>query len=274
MIPVPRRGVEPFQATGAKEFLAAGYVVVAPDYEGLGIEGETHPYLVGEVTGFNLLDAARVGASVGGTDEFVIFGASQGGHATLFARELAADYLPEMHLLGVIAAAPVADPAAFLRQGETDPNLFPFLAEAILAWSEVYEEPDLTELVVVEEAENVRLARDEWCTEDLTPDKPPQDFFHDQPENTELWRSIVSLNTPGADDLDIPLLLTHGDADTLVPVDGTVDLHQHLCDAGEAVVFERDPTWGHVAAWTLPLPDIVAWTAARFAGDPAPSDCA
>ena len=37
--------------------------------------------------------------------------------------------------------------------------MFPFLAEAILSWSEVYEEPDLTDLVVVDDAEAVRLAR-------------------------------------------------------------------------------------------------------------------
>lgn len=264
---------EPFQAMGGLEFLTAGYVVVAPDYEGLGIEGETHPYLVGDATGHNILDAARAAASFGGGPEVAVFGASQGGHAALFSRHLADRYAPELDVVGVVAAAPVTDPATFVLQGETNPDLFPFLAEAILSWSEVYDEPDLDDLVVVRDAEAVRLARDEWCTESLAPTRPLDEIILAEPQDTEVWRVGVAQNTPGADDLGIPLLLTHGDADLIVPLSGTDELHQALCDAEEDVVFLRDPTWGHTAAWTLPLPDIVAWIDDRFEGDPPPSDC-
>ncbi|HKY14936.1 MAG TPA: lipase family protein [Microthrixaceae bacterium] len=264
---------EPFQAVGGKEFLYAGAIVVAPDYEGLGIEEETHPYLVGVATGNNVLDAARVGAAVGGTDEFVVFGASQGGHATLFARQLANSYLPEMELLGVVAAGPVTDPATFVLAGETDPVIFPFLAETILAWSEVYEEPDLTDLVSVEDAEAVRLAREEWCTESLSPPRPLDEIFFEQPNNLELWRELVTLNTPSADDLDIPVLLTHGDADPLVPISGTRSFHHQLCAAGEAAMLTTDPTWGHAASWIAPVDLIGSWILDRFDDVPPPNNC-
>jgi pimeloyl-ACP methyl ester carboxylesterase len=264
---------EPFQVPGAKEFLDAGYMVVAPDYEGLGIEGETHPYLVGEATGNNLLDGARVGKELGGGTKVVIFGVSQGGHATLFARQLAHDYLPGFDVLGVVAAGPVTNPATFLEPGWTNPDIFPFTAEAILAWSEVYHEPELTKLVVVKDAENVRLARDEWCTGHLSPPRPLDEIFLAQPEDAPTWQAAVKLNTPAAGDLGIPVMLTHGDIDPLVPISGTEKFHAELCAAGERVVFERDPTWGHAAAWLVPIDDIVAWVGQRFAGAPAPTDC-
>jgi pimeloyl-ACP methyl ester carboxylesterase len=264
---------EPFQAAGGKELLTAGHAIVAPDYEGLGIEDETHPYLVGEATGNNILDAARAARSFGGGTRVAVFGASQGGHATLFARELATAYAPELDLVGVVAAAPVTDPARFALQGETDPELFPFLAEVILAWSEVYDEPDLTDLVVVRDAEAVRLARDEWCTESLAPTRPLDEIILAEPQNTDVWQAGVRQNTPGADDLGVPVYLTHGDADPVVPLSGTEELHEELCDAGEGVIFERDPSWLHASAWTAPLPNIVTWIGARFDGAPPPTDC-
>jgi pimeloyl-ACP methyl ester carboxylesterase len=264
---------QPFQAPGAKEFLDAGAVVVAPDYEGLGIEEETHPYLVGVATGHNILDAARVGAAVGGADEFVVFGASQGGQATLFARQLATSYLPEMALLGVVAAAPVTDPNTFLLAGQTDPDMFPFLAEAILAWSEVYEEPDLTDLVTVEDAEAVRLAREEWCTADMSAPRPLDEIFHEHPDDLELWRQLATLNTPLADDVGIPVLLTHGDADQIVPISATRAFQDQLCAAGEDTMLITDPAWGHAAAWTAPLDVIGSWILERFDHVVPPNNC-
>ena len=179
---------EPFGFAGAEQLVAAGYLLVAPDYEGLGVEGETHPYLVGIATGDNLLDGVRVGKSFGGGERFVVFGASQGGHATLFARQRA-------------------------------------------------------------------------------------EIFVDEPEDLDTWATAMAMNTPGADDLGVPLLLTHGDADVTVPLSGTEALHHALCQAGEDVVFLRDPAWDHISGWIDPIPQIVDWISGRFAGERPPNDC-
>jgi acetyl esterase/lipase len=264
---------QPFQATGADQFLAAGYLVVAPDYEGLGVENETPPYLVGEASGRNVLDAARLARTYGGSTDVVAFGHSQGGHAVLFARQLAATYAPELHLLGVVASAPVTDPAVFLRQGRTNPDVFPFTAEAILSWAEVYQEPELTDLVNVQDAEAVRLARDEWCTGSLQPNRPLDEIFRADPQSSAVWQAAAALNTPDGSGAAVPALVTHGDADTLVPVDGTVTYVDRACRAGGRVVFRRDPTWGHTGALLFPLPEIVSWIGQRFAGAPAPTTC-
>jgi fermentation-respiration switch protein FrsA (DUF1100 family) len=214
-----------------------------------------------------------VAETFGGGNRSVIYGASQGGHAALFARSQAAEYAPELDVIGVVAAASVTDPATFLLPGRTDPDIFPFTAEAILAWSEVYEEPNLTDLVVVEDAENVRLARDELCTESLVPPRPLDEVFLDEPQQVDLWQALLVENTPPAGDLDIPVLLIHGDADELVPVSGTVAYHDALCEDGEVTSFLRVPEWTHSDGIVVSIPDTVSWVTAVFDGASPPNDC-
>src|SRR5215218_2134361 len=83
------------------ELWERGFVVAATDYEGLGTPGR-HPYLVG------------------GSEGRFVLGVSQGGHASLFAGELAATYAPELDLRGVVALAPGAElaQAALLLAGD------------------------------------------------------------------------------------------------------------------------------------------------------------
>ena len=92
-------------------FLDAGYVVAATDYEGIGTPG-LHPFLVGESEGRSVLDAARAAHDLKGAaaaSKVLVLGHSQGGHAALFAGELAASYAPELRVLGVAAEAPGPD---------------------------------------------------------------------------------------------------------------------------------------------------------------------
>ncbi len=58
-------GYTPFNISGAAALLDAGDVIAAPDYEGLGIPDEIHPYLVGAAEGHNALDAARAARTSG-----------------------------------------------------------------------------------------------------------------------------------------------------------------------------------------------------------------
>jgi uncharacterized membrane protein HdeD (DUF308 family) len=94
---------------GLDEFVAAGYVIAATDYQGLGTPGP-HPYLVGQSEAMNALDGVRAADNLTkahASTDFVVWGHSQGGQASLFTGQLAATYAPELHLLGVAAGAPV-----------------------------------------------------------------------------------------------------------------------------------------------------------------------
>src|SRR5690606_22550078 len=113
--------------------------------------------------------------------------------------------------------------------------IYPFLAGTLLAWSDVYEGVHLEDVFRPSDADEVRLAREEWCTADFVPSRPLREIFDQTPDNTRAWRRLVELNTPSAGRLGIPVLMTHGDPDPLVPVSGVVDLHTRLCDAKEDV---------------------------------------
>ena len=98
----------PYLVPGLSDYLKAGFVVAATDYEGLGTPG-IHPYLLGASEGRGVLDAARAARRLPGlhtSSTVMIYGHSQGGQAALFAGELAPTYAPDLHLAGVVAAAP------------------------------------------------------------------------------------------------------------------------------------------------------------------------
>lgn len=95
-------------ATYLNSWLASGYAIVAPDYEGLGTEGG-HPYLHLDSEGrsINYAVAAAVEAMPSLSTQYAVLGHSQGGHAVLGAASLA-DENPSVTMVGAVAMAPVS----------------------------------------------------------------------------------------------------------------------------------------------------------------------
>lgn len=101
-------------------FLEAGFAVAAADYPGLGVDGP-HPYAVGETTGASVVDIVRAARDSAGdqlSDRVVGWGYSQGGHAVLWARALAARDAPELQWRGTVSLAPITDPAELTRSDD------------------------------------------------------------------------------------------------------------------------------------------------------------
>ncbi|MHA3021383.1 lipase family protein [Mycobacterium sp. BMJ-28] len=94
----------------AETFLQAGYVVAVPDYQGLGLDEDPHPFLDSTTAGYNVLDAVRATAKLvpGTSGRWAGYGTGQGGQAVWAANELATDYGGAAQLVGVVAAAPTA----------------------------------------------------------------------------------------------------------------------------------------------------------------------
>ncbi|MRT39496.1 alpha/beta hydrolase [Acinetobacter sp. RIT698] len=90
-------------------FVKEGYVVVAPDYEGLGEPGglEMHPFLHLKSAAYSITDAVVATKSWLGnkvSNKWAVAGVSQGGHAALGAAEYAAR--ANMDYKGAVALAP------------------------------------------------------------------------------------------------------------------------------------------------------------------------
>ena len=98
-------------ANNMKPFLDAGYAVAYSDYQGLGASG-TYSYLVGITEAANVLDSVRAIHRFSGipvSDQLLVWGHSQGGHAAAFAVEQAKRYAPELTVSGVVLVAPAAE---------------------------------------------------------------------------------------------------------------------------------------------------------------------
>lgn len=111
-----------------QQLLAQGYVIVAPDYEGLGEPGgkESHPFLNVKSEAYSITDAvvatrdylSRQGKLV--SKDWLAIGHSQGGQAVLGAAQYASR--AQLNYKGTIAIAPASNLAAILQGGENAVN--------------------------------------------------------------------------------------------------------------------------------------------------------
>ena len=257
--------------------LAAGYVVAATDYEGLGTPG-AHPYLVGRSEGRSLLDAARAAARIdaaGAGDEVIVFGHSQGGQGALFAGQLAPVYAPELELLGVVASAPAAELSTLLRSAVPISLGYGLVSSGIYAYSEVYDELVLSDVLTTVGIDRLGLV-EELCLDELTrtfAPESPADLLVANPLDVGPWAERVEQNEPGSAPVAAPVLLVQGDSDFIVFVSSTTTAVERLCAGGNTVDYRRYPGIGHDEILGESGPEIAAWMAERVAGRPAGSTC-
>ncbi|XZW92625.1 alpha/beta hydrolase [Acinetobacter baumannii] len=103
------------------KLLAAGYVIVAPDYEGLGTPG-IHPFLNVKSEAFSITDAVVAARNYLSqrnlltSKKWVTVGHSQGGHAALGAAQYASR--AQLDYKGTVAVAPASNLGSILVDGE------------------------------------------------------------------------------------------------------------------------------------------------------------
>ncbi|MBV9282405.1 MAG: alpha/beta fold hydrolase [Chloroflexi bacterium] len=265
---------------GLEAVLAAGDVAVMTDYQGLGTPGP-HPYLVGRSEGEDVLDAVRAAHNLkeahAGTT-FAVTGPSQGGHAALFAGQLAPTYAPDLKLVGIAASAPPTDLRELFRLKSEGTFGRVLAAYALDAWSQVYGH-DL-ETVFTPAARPIvdRMVR--LCLQNQTQMLAflplttilKVGYLRSPPWQSEPWQTLLKQNTPGQARIPAPILISQGGADQLVLPAVTAAYVRRLCRMGEKVEYRVYPGVGHDAG-AESAPDVVAWLANRFAGKPPPSTC-
>lgn len=273
-----------FAATPALgDMLVRGYAVVATDYAGLGTP-QPHPYLVGPSAAHAMLDAVRAarlidGARTGST--FVPWGESQGGHAALWAGLSARGYAPELTLAGVAAAAPPTDLIENLTGG-SDPSIRAFLtAFTADSWSRHYRvslrslgKPATGRLIG-------RLAKNNCIRLDAKPRLGTalgvlalrRDLRGVDLGKIEPWARIARDNSVAARAPGVPVLIAQNPGDKIVSPQVTRAYARRLCDAGGRVRFIDIRGEGHATSASDSARETLDWIDARFAREPAPSDC-
>lgn len=257
------------------QLAAAGIAVAATDFEGLGTEGG-HPYLVGRAEGHDVLDAVRAaaaieGSGVGTESPVVLAGFSQGGHAVLWAAQLAPDYAPELDIRGVQAVSPVTDVSAFAERAEGLDEQFGVLVTIVYGMNQAYPELGLPEVLTPEAMEAIGALEDQ-CIGDvvITYTRPVDDLLRASPRALPVWRDRLQENTAGQARLGVPVHVVQGADDPIVYETVTRELVGRLCAVGDQVQYDVIPGVDHAV---LTAERTIPWIQARFSGEEPPSTC-
>lgn len=265
---------------GVDLMVERGYVVVATDYPGLGTAGQ-HPYLIGISEGRAVLDSVRAAiAAAGASNRFAAWGHSQGGHAVLWAGQLAAEYAPDLALVGVAAAAPATHLDELFEDDLGTAAGTGLTGLTLWAWSNLYNIP-LDSIVQPEDIRSIEAIGQQCLSgfTDVATDVAAiatigkGDFLKSSPSTTPPWSTITHANVPGQQPAGGPVFLAQGSADTIVDPPVTTQFADELCRQGVAVKFHEVPDATHQIIARVSAPAAVEWMAARFAGEPAPTNC-
>jgi acetyl esterase/lipase len=249
-----------------------GFVVVATDYEGLGVHGP-HPYLVGVSEGRSILDAARAARAAPGiamSNRIALFGYSQGGHGVLWAGQLAGTYAPDLEVAAVVASAPVGDLVGVGNHWAVTDGEQPYLLTALDSWSRIYGLP-LDPMLTPSGAE-ARAQIRHRCTGQLDWEAFGSGLFREGSPAWSRWLDLARLNTPGTTAQAAPVLVQHGDADTLVPIGTAQALVRSLCAHGTQAVLHVYPGAGHDVLGPG-LADAISWMRETLSGAPRMGSC-
>jgi dipeptidyl aminopeptidase/acylaminoacyl peptidase len=261
----------------ANELLDKGWLVTATDYQGEGTPG-LHPYIAGTNSAQNTIDivrAARDFPAAHASDQYVVWGHSQGGHTAMFASKVGAEYARELKLRGVVAGAPPSQFALIYNYLLTSPYRY-YLLMAAGGLNAAYgnERAPLDEVL---KPAGMKLLPDldKVCAGALSDKIGALDvskFSKGDPFKVPKWEKILRENDPQyfTKASTAPLLIIQGGSDEQIPPVSTQLLAQHLCGIHQVLQRWIYPGQTHSGVIAPSSADMIRWISDRFAGGPNP----
>ena len=263
------------------QFLAAGYVVNVPDFEGEDLE-----WAAGQESGWDTLDsikAAEADLAVPASTEVGLFGYSGGSIGSEWASELAPTYAPTLNLVGVAAGGIPVDFAHNLTYingsaswADVMPAVFLSLTKAFNIDLGKYLSPYGRNLVAKAQGQCINSLP---ATPGLTYQKLLKPQYQDifaVPEIAEMINHLIMGSTPGHP--AGPLLMGVGNADgtgdgVMIAADVEALAHEY-CSQGVGIEFVAFDKLPHTEA-AVPFDALaIAFLEQRFAGVPFVGNCA
>jgi acetyl esterase/lipase len=253
-----------------------GFVVVATDYPGLGTKGP-HGYLVGEAAARAVLDGVRAARRIEETragNRLMLWGHSQGGHASLWAGQRQKAYAPEFLLIGIAAISPPTDLAAVLDG--MDPTAKGILTAYVLrSWSQVYGVPLST--VVDKKTEGIIGRATGGCVGGktgfdqlirvVTLKNELQDL---RLADEDRWGQLLKDNSVGTEFSGTALFMVSATADKLIADAVTKRFIDRVKDNGANVTFVPIEGGDHGTTAIETSTQALDWIVSRFAAAPKP----
>lgn len=272
----PSKNVTSIETLLASTFNQLGVAVVQSDMEGLGTEGR-HPYLVGISEGRGVVDAVRALRGVPQqtiAKKYVVWGHSQGGHAAIFAGQLASAWAPELDLRGVAAGAPPSQ-LGTVSDSLTNSPFRGYLLMVAAGMAQNYPQLDLSK-VLTPRGKEVLPVVDTGCNSAVfaAVNKYPLDeLIKVEGLQDTSWSKALRENEPGQTKVLAPVLIIHGDADEQVPFETSAALKKAMCAVGSNVTRKVYPGADHAGAALLSLFELTGWLKDRLDGRIASKGC-
>ena len=245
-----------------RDWVKAGYAVVATDYQGLGTPG-IHPYLIGTAEGRSVVDivsaARQLVPSLG--RRYLIAGHSQGGQSALFAAGLAADWAPQLKLRGTVSYAPASHikEQADLVSLLTTPSALSALAALIVRGASTATDVNVTRLLTAPARalypQTLQVCVGRLDHADSFGGLAPADML--RPDLSPIDDVLAAMNP--AVETGAPILLAQGSADSIVFQFYTDMLDDELDGLGDDVRYRIYPGADHNRVVTAAASDTLAF---------------
>lgn len=255
-------------------WLAAGYAIVASDYEGLGTPGE-HPYLHGRSEAYGVIDVVRAArrADRSLSRTWISSGQSQGGQAVLFAGAMQHKYAPELDYRGTIATAPPTQWRATVVAARAFDPVTPANPLAVLIISGLQavkpSQVDPDRYLTAYGREVLQRSRTTACAQavgqELAGRLTSEVFDVDAAEQEELIRLLERIADIPIKRHREPIFVAQGTADRVVLPPATGITADQLRAVGNDIVFKFYPGEDHNGAMGAAKPELLAWAAALIA---------
>jgi len=262
---------------GLFEYPMVGYAVVATDYAGLGTDGR-HQYMSIAAQAHDVIysiPAARAAVRALG-QRWVAVGHSQGGAAVLKVSELE-HTLRDPDFLGTVSLAPPTDLYTMWHRVPSNPDVAGYLD--VIALGIQAADPTFQPAEMLGKAALAGLPK---VGKDACLEAAGALFAHASMDQLLKagWADVPAVvhfarvNTPDTSPGYGPILLLQGTADRTIPASLTQQAAVKLCRLGDTVQYQTYAGMDHDPLVFASFRDQVRWIAARFAGKPAPTNCA
>ena len=274
-----------YQFTAPFTLALQGYVVVAPDYAGLGVDKDAnnrtivHQYLANPSHANDLFYSVQAAQSAFKvlSKQFIIAGHSQGGGAAWGAAQRQA-LTPVEGYLGSVAGSPVTTFIDSVPPGKLSvPGI---IGEAVLiarGITSVFPEFDVGSLLTSSGVKRLALLSElQGCNSVV--EKiflGPDDFVRSDRSQNPYVQAYQNLTATGGRPIAGPLLVIQGEADLAVPFQVTNNAIDKTCGLFPQSQLEYATFAGvtHVPVMYAAQRVWLKWIEDRFAGVPTPSEC-
>lgn len=269
--------------------LAAGYVVVAPDYEGLGepANDELHPFLNVKSEAFSITDAVVAARNYLGnkvSNRWMTVGHSQGGHAALGAAQYQSR--AQLDYKGTVAVAPASNLELILTAGESLAAQQTDLTEKITTLASLDTFTALITAGLRNPNPTLQYSQVFKYPTDQIADNAETDCYTSLGQEFGLGMQAYALNNAGdisnyprtqsgfmnlspvrkfldTDSqplqvkIDTPIIIYQGAMDTTVPKAATDTLLNGEAAKNSQITYRTNTTWDHGTAYVLNIPNIL-----------------